>query len=202
MPRLTLPQKLLWISVLVAALGAIALRAWVDDEPVAATVTTGEPEVRADFRLIDQTGATRTQADFAGRWMLVLFGFTNCPDICPTGLATMAEVLDGLGSDAGAVQPLFVTVDPVRDTPAVLAEFVPAFHPSILGLTGTPEAVTSATKAFRIFAERIDDAAAPGGYMMEHSAPMYLFDPVGGFVRPFSYGTPADEIVADIKARI
>jgi protein SCO1/2 len=97
-------------------------------EPVAASVATGEPEIRADFRLVDQAGVTRTPEDFVGRWVLVLFGFTHCPDICPTGLATMAAVLESLGRDASAVQPVFITVDPERDTPAVLAEFVPAFH--------------------------------------------------------------------------
>lgn len=200
MPRLTRLQKGLWGVVAVAALAAVALRIWVEVPP-AAPVATGEPEVRADFRLVDQTGAPRTAEDFSGHWMLVLFGFTHCPDICPTGLATMAEVMDGLGRDAAAVQPVFITVDPERDTPEVLAEFVPAFHASIVALTGSPEGVRDATAAFRIFAERIDDAAAPGGYTMEHSAPMYLFDPEGRFVRPFSYGTPADEIVADIEAR-
>lgn len=200
MPRLTRLRTGLWVLVAIAALGAVALRSWVN-EPGAASVTTGAPEIRADFRLIDQNGAPRAPEDFAGRWMLVLFGFTNCPDICPTGLATMAEVMDGLGQAAASVQPIFVTVDPERDTPQALAEFVPAFHPDIVALTGSPEAVTAAIDAFRIFAERIEDASAPDGYTMEHSAPMYLFDAEGQFVRPFSYGTPADEIVADIDAR-
>lgn len=200
MPRLTRLQKALWALVAVAAVGASGLILWLDYR-APTPVQTGEADIRADFRLTDQAGTERTPEDFRGRWLLILFGFTHCPDICPTGLATMAEVMDGLGGDAAAVQPLFVTVDPLRDTPEVLAEFVPAFHPSILGLTGSPEAVKSATDAFRIFAERLEDAAAPDGYTMEHSAPMYLFDPQGRFVRPFSYGTPADEIVADIESR-
>lgn len=98
MPRLTRLQTLLWALVAVAALGALGLTLWVDDGPPP-LVQAGEADIRADFRLTDQAGAERTPADFRGRWLLVLFGFTHCPDICPTGLATMAEVMDGLGEE-------------------------------------------------------------------------------------------------------
>ena len=115
--------------------GALILRAYTPSPPSLAT-TVGEADVRSEFSLIDQTGTAVTEADFAGRWQLVFFGFTNCPDICPTTLAYMASVLDLLGPRPEQVAPLFITVDPARDTVPVMAEYVSNFHPRLVGLTG------------------------------------------------------------------
>jgi len=160
------------------------------------------PAFRAEFELTDHEGMTRTEEDFARRWMLVFFGFANCPDICPTTLAEVAAVMDALGSDAKQVQPLFISIDPERDTPQQLAEFVPAFDANIIGLTGTPDQIKRTSESFRIYFEKIEEAASPGGYTMGHSSQLFLFDPQGGYVGAWTYGTLAEEILSDLKARM
>jgi protein SCO1/2 len=161
----------------------------------------GEPLFRAAFELTDHTGAVRTQEDFAGRWMLVFFGFANCPDVCPTTMAEVAVVMEKLGAEAARVQPLFISIDPERDTPSALAEFVPQFDPAIIGLTGTPEQVARTADSFHIFYEKIKEATAPDGYSMGHSSQLFLFDGEAGYVMSWPYGTPAEDIVADLRER-
>src|SRR5918996_3071934 len=112
------------------------------DRPTGAA-TTAEVQIGGPFALVDHTGHTVTDADYRGKLMLVFFGFTHCPDVCPTTLQEIASALDVLGDEAGRVQPLFITVDPERDTPEVMAGYVDLFHPGIVGLTGTPEQVAS-----------------------------------------------------------
>ena len=201
--RLTRLQTILWTLVAVAALGAGGL-ALVERGRSSAGVgsTVSDDILRADFELTDHTGMVQTDEDFRGRWMLVFFGFANCPDVCPMGLATMAEALDALGDRAGGVRPLFVTVDPERDTPANLAEYAPRFHPSILGLTGTPEQIERTAKTFAIYRERIEDPAAPDGYTMGHTSSILLFDPEGAFVRIYEYDRSGAEIAADLADRM
>ncbi|RKF12500.1 SCO family protein [Roseovarius spongiae] len=161
-----------------------------------------EPPFSADFELTDHQGMVRTEEDFAGRWMLVFFGFTNCPDVCPTTLSEVAAVMEGLGDDAAMVQPIFITIDPERDTPMALADYVPLFDAGIIGLTGTPDQIVETSETFPIFYERIEQAAAPGGYTMGHTSHLFLFDPEAGFANSWSYGTPAEEILADLRERI
>tara|TARA_R110000751_G_scaffold47137_6_gene105637 strand:- start:2064 stop:2669 length:606 start_codon:yes stop_codon:yes gene_type:complete len=197
--RLTFLQKILWALAGVAALAFVWLLLWADYR--ADQAAEGEPAFRADFELTDHTGMVRTQEDYAGRWMLVFFGFANCPDVCPTTLAEIAAVMDGLGDDAAQVQPLFISIDPERDTPSVLADFVPRFEAGIVGLTGTPDQIERTADSFHIFYEKVEEAAAPGGYTMGHSSQLFLFDPAGGYVKAWSYGTPAEEILADLRGR-
>ncbi len=159
--------------------------------------------VKSEFDLIDHRGNQVSEAAFAGRWQLVFFGFTYCPDICPTTLATIAQVLDLLGGQAKRVAPLFITVDPERDTPEILAEYVSAFHPEITGLTGTPEQVRAATRSFRIFYGKQNDEHAPGGYVMSHSGYIYLMDPEGRYEAVFTEKRDsAEQIAAAIKQRL
>lgn len=195
--RLTFLQKILWALVGVAALAFGGLLLWTNDR-----AEEQEPAFRAAFELTDHTGVVRTQEDYAGRWMLVFFGFANCPDVCPTTLAEVAAVMDGLGEDAAQFQPLFITIDPERDTPSVLADFVPRFDAGIVGLTGTPEQIAKTAETFPIFYERLEDASAPDGYTMSHTSQLFLFDPKAGFVDSWPYGTPAEEILADLRERI
>lgn len=183
----------------VAALG-FGWLLWADDRSDQAA--KDEPAFRAAFELTDHTGAVRTQKDYAGQWLLVFFGYANCPDVCPTTLAEVAAVMDGLGADAAEVQPLFITIDPERDTPSALADFVPRFDAGIVGLTGTPDQIARTADSFRIFYEKIEEAAAPDGYTMSHSSQLFLFDPEGGYVKAWSYGTPAAEILADLRERV
>lgn len=131
-----------------------------------------------------------------------VFGFTNCPDVCPTTLSEVAAVMDGLGSDADRVQPLFISVDPERDRRLSLAEFTGAFHPSIIGLAGTEAETRAAADSFKIFYERDTDASAPDGYTMSHSPALYLVGPEGDWLRLFDYGTPAIDILADLQSRL
>ena len=132
--RLSALQKALWGLAAIAIVGFVWLQVSTRNEQRA-----DEPAFRADFELTDHQGMVQTDEDFAGRWMLVFFGFANCPDVCPTTLAEVAAVMDALGSDATQVQPLFISIDPERDTPQQLAEFVPAFDANIIGLTGTAD---------------------------------------------------------------
>jgi protein SCO1/2 len=197
-------QKGLWAAVAVAALGAGGLALFDARSPdtTASAEANERASVVAEFELTGHDGMMRTAEDFRGQWSLVFFGFTNCPDICPTTLAEVAQVMDDLGSQADAVQPLFISVDSERDRPEALAKYVPQFHPSILGLSGTPEQIEAAAASFKIFYERVPEETAPNGYTMGHTSQVFPFDPEGAFVRLYSYGTPAPEITADLRARI
>ncbi|KZD12401.1 electron transport protein SCO1/SenC [Oceanibaculum pacificum] len=158
--------------------------------------------IRPDYTLTAHTGETVTERNYLGKWQLVFFGFTHCPDICPTTLAEVATVMDGLGEAARNVQPLFISIDPERDRPAAMAEYVAAFHPALIGLTGEPEAVAEAAQSFYAYYEMQPQSDAPDGYTMSHSSALYLLDPNGRFVHLFSYGTPAAEIVEDLKEKL
>ena len=150
-----------------------------------------------DFRLTDQNGRVRTLADFRGKVVTVFFGYTHCPDVCPTVLAEMAQVMRELGPDARNVQVLFVTVDPERDTPEVLQKYVPAFYPSFLGLYGDAEAMARTAKEFKIIYQK--QALPGGGYSMDHSAGTYIYDRQGRLRLYASYGRGAAVLLHDIR---
>ena len=198
--RLSGIQKVLW------ALAGTALLVFAVFQFAGNRATTdedrSEPAFRAAFELTDHQGMIQTERDFAGRWMLVFFGFANCPDVCPTTLAEVAAVMEDLGTDVEKVQPIFISIDPERDTPAALAEFVPLFDAGIIGLTGTPEQIAETSETFPIFYERIEEASAPDGYTMGHTSHLFLFDPDAGFADSWAYGTPAEEILADLRERL
>jgi protein SCO1/2 len=194
-------QKVLWVLAGAAAFVFIWLLMWADYRADLAQAET-EPPFFAQFELPDHRGMVQTDEDFAGRWMLVFFGFTNCPDVCPTTLSEVAAVMEGLGDEAAKVQPIFITIDPERDTPTALAGYVPLFDAGIIGLTGTPEQIAATSETFPIFFERIEEATAPGGYTMGHTSHLFLFDPRAGFANSWPYGSPAEEILADLRKRI
>lgn len=154
------------------------------------------------FELTDQTGKTRTDRDFRGQLLLVYFGFTYCPDICPTDLQQIGLAMDQLGADAGKVQPLFVTLDPQRDTVESLAQYVPLFHPRLVGLTGSSDAVQKAADAYRVFFKRVTTGPKPGDYTVDHSAFIYLMDRNGKYLTFFPPGTDADKIVSMVRASL
>ena len=147
-----------------------------------------------DFRLIDHNGKARTLADFRGKAVVVFFGYTQCPDFCPTTLSELAAAMQKLGPDASRVQVLFVTVDPERDTRDVLARYVPAFDPSFLGLYGDEKATSEVTKEFKIIYQK-QPGTEPGSYTVDHSAGTYIFDPQGRLRVYESYG-PGPEVYA------
>jgi protein SCO1 len=196
--RLTGLQKGLWAAAGVAVLAYAGLMLLTG--PTRDTVT--EAPFRPTFALSDEAGQLRTSADFAGKYLLVFFGFTNCPDVCPTTLAEVAQAMDDLGADAAKVQPIFISVDPERDRRLGLADFTAAFHPAILGLAGDAAQTRAAADSFRIFYERTPDAAAPDGYTMSHSPALYLIGPNGDWLRQFTFGTPASEILAELQSRV
>lgn len=166
------------------------------------TASADAAAFRPEFALADADGQIRTSADFRGRYLLVFFGFTNCPDVCPTTLAEVASVMDDVGDNAGRVQPLFISIDPERDRRLGLTEFTTAFHPTILGLAGGEGATRAAADSFKIFFDRENDPVAPDGYTMSHSPALYLVGPDGDWLRQFTYGTPAAEILADLQSRL
>jgi protein SCO1/2 len=157
-------------------------------------VTLGGP-----FELLDQTGRAVTDRDFRGRPMLIFFGFTHCPDVCPTELQVFAEVLEKLGPRASLLAPIFISIDPERDTPEVMANYVALFDPRIIGLTGTPDQIAAVARAYRVFYAKVTPPGA-SGYVMDHSSFSYLIGPDGGFRALFRYGTAPEEIARAVAA--
>jgi cytochrome oxidase Cu insertion factor (SCO1/SenC/PrrC family) len=155
---------------------------------------------RGPFELVTHTGKTVTDRDYLGKYMLVYFGYTHCPDVCPIDLQIVSEAVDMLGKDGAKVQPVFVTVDPKRDTVKVMAEYVKHFHPRLIGLTGTSKQVDSAMQIYRMRARKYyPPDGDPGEYLVDHSAAIVLIGPAGGGLSLFPHGITADVIVADIK---
>ena len=152
------------------------------------------------YLLMNPQGRAVSNEDFRGRFQLITFGFVSCPDVCPTTLLQFKQVLEALGDQAARLQPILITVDPERDTGAILLEYTRAFDPRILGLTGSPELVRRAADNFRFKYEKVrEPGAAPNIYTMNHTAGMVLLDGEGRFVARFAYGMPAGEIARRIR---
>lgn len=152
-----------------------------------------------DFALTDHTGKPRTLADFRGKVVVVFFGFTRCPDVCPTTMVELKQVLGALGEDARRVQVLFVTVDPERDTPALLAQYVPAFDPSFLGLYGDLEATAKVAREFKVFYQKVP-GSKPDNYTVDHMAASYVLDTQGRLRLLVRHSNGAQALVSDLKA--
>jgi cytochrome oxidase Cu insertion factor (SCO1/SenC/PrrC family) len=150
--------------------------------------SVGQALVGGPFTLTDHTGKRVTEQDFRGRTLIVVFGFTFCPDICPTELQVISAALDQLGPKAKNVVPLFISVDPERDTPDQLAQYVKSFHPRLVGLTGTPEEIAAAAKAYRAYFKKVPDPKSSAGYTMDHSALIYVMRPDGAYQAHFTPG--------------
>jgi len=152
-----------------------------------------------ELNLTDHNGKARTLADFRGKVVTVFFGFTHCPDVCPTTLAEMAQVMKALGPDADKVQVLFITVDPERDTPQLLKQYVPAFHPSFLGLYGDLEATARTAKEFKVYYQKQSPRTAGGNYSVDHGAGTFILDREGRLRLFAQYGQGAGALVHDIR---
>lgn len=153
------------------------------------------------FTLTDHNGKSVSDKDYHGKFVLLYFGYTFCPDVCPTELNTVALAMEALGPLAEQVTPLFISVDPPRDTPARLKEFVNVFHPRMVGLTGTMEQVTTAAKAYRAYFRK-EDNGDPDYYMIDHTAKTYLLGPDGQYLTYYAYQTPPAEMAASVRSYI
>lgn len=170
--------------------------------PQAAAEEPAQGVIGGTFMLQDHRGRVVRDEEFRGKYMLIYFGYTFCPDVCPTGLQSLAQSLDLLGEDAKKVQPLFITVDPERDTAKVLADYVQAFHPDILGLTGPRPFVDSVISKYKVKVAKVPTPGAPDGYTVDHTASLFLMDRSGNYVRRFPHGTPPEDVAADLRKRI
>jgi protein SCO1/2 len=188
------------LALAVVVLGTLA---WLWLDPLGRQGTRealGPVPIGGAFTLVDQDGRPVTEQDFRGRWMLVYFGYTWCPDACPLGLTTIAAALDLMPPELAAqVTPVLITVDPERDTPAVLKGYVAAFHPRLVGLTGSPEEVAAALKAWRVFARKAR-IETDGGYLVDHSTFTYLMAPDGSYAAHFTHDVTPEELATRIAA--
>ena len=188
-------DRLFRIVLATVPAGAI-VAAFLGGLAIALAASIGGP-----FQLVDHTGRTVTEKSFDGRHLLVFFGYTYCPDFCPTELAIMGHAMDELGKLGNEVQPLFITVDPARDDVAALAEYVPSFHPRLLGLTGSKEQVRAAAKAYRVY-YRLNESDEDGAYLVDHSTFVYFMDPDGNYVTHFRFGQEPEKTAAIIRDHI
>jgi protein SCO1/2 len=190
------PRIFLILSVLLGLLAAACGQGAPAEEPPLKGAKVGGP-----FGLTDHNGRAVTDGSFAGKYRIVYFGFASCPDICPTDLAQIGQALRRLEKSdpdlAAKVQPLFITTDPERDTPAVMKEYVDAFHPRIVGLTGSPQQVADAAKAYAVYYAK--EPAEGGGYTMNHSRIIFLMDPEGAPIAMLPHDKGVDAIVAELK---
>ncbi|ALD89531.1 SCO family protein [Cupriavidus gilardii] len=187
-------------QLLLVALLALGLAACGQQKPTFQNIdVTGGSEFGKDFKLTDHTGKQRTLADFKGKAVVMFFGYTHCPDVCPTTMVEWKTVMEQLGPDADRVQVLFITVDPERDTQALLAQYVPAFDPRFLGMRPADEAaLRQLTKDFKVFYAKVP-GSSPGNYTVDHSAGSYVFDPEGRLRLFIRHGQGTEPIVKDMK---
>lgn len=193
-------QSLLWLAAGAAGLLSGCDRLSPGGQPATPSFKgidiTGADYARG-FSLTDFNGQTRTLADFQGRVVMLYFGFVQCPDVCPTALTRAAAVMERLGPRAGDLQVVFVTVDPERDTPELLREYMAAFHPSFLALTGNAEQIAQTAKDFRAFYKKVPTGSS---YTMDHTALSYLFDRQGRIRVALRHEQTADDYAADVRA--
>ncbi len=162
--------------------------------------TTSGAKIGGPFQLIDTNRQPVTQASLLGKPTAIFFGYTYCPEVCPTTLAELTSALEALGKDADRLNVVFVTVDPERDTPQQMKIYLSSFDPHIRGFTGSPGAIEAAVKAYRVFRQKVPGAG--GSYTYDHTSVVYLFDRKGGFVEPLGYGFPHETVVARLKALV
>jgi protein SCO1 len=184
-------------AVVAVALLALTAACSPDAPRFKASDVTGASFGR-DFALTDANGKARTLADFRGKAVVIFFGYTQCPDVCPTTLSALADAMKQLGPDADRVQVLFVTIDPARDTPALLAQYVPAFDPRFLGLYGSDEATQRVAREFKIIYQK-QPGSTPDTYTMDHSAGSFVFDPQGRLRLYVSHGQGPELFAHDLR---
>ncbi len=186
-------------SALAAMFAAAAVLAGCQSKPEFRNTDVTGADFASDFQLTGHDGKSYTLADFRGKAVVVFFGYTQCPDVCPTTMSELSEVMKTLGADADRVQVLFVTVDPERDTPELLASYVPAFDSRFLGLYGDVQATERTAKTFRVFYQKVPGKTA-GSYTVDHTAGSYVYDPSGKLRLFIKHGTGPEPIAHDLRA--
>jgi protein SCO1/2 len=184
---------------LIGALGGAAALILTRGPAGSNVATTGTALIGGPFTLIGQDGKPVTDQAFRGKYMLVFFGFTHCPDICPAELQVMAAALDELGPKANDIIPIFITLDPERDTPRVVADYVKNFGQRFVGLTGSPEAIAEAAKSYRVTYSKFQEDETKSDYTIDHSALVFLMGKDGEYLTHFAYGTPAAKMAETLK---
>ena len=211
MKRLPLTVLLIVAVLAIVAGGALWRLGDLRAQSATAAPSSSPAEFGGSFSLIDQHGMRRTDMDFRGKYMLIFFGYTYCPDVCPTTLAVQAEAFDQLGTRANRIVPIFISVDPKRDTPDKLKSYLSAFdpkppsaRPNFVGLTGTDEEIAKAADAYGVYYRaHLDGRAQDGaGYSVDHTGHVYLMSPEGKFVAYYTQGILADELAADLMLKV
>lgn len=194
-----LPLIVVTLVVAVFALGAwLNLRVAETPENAAVGGMVVNVSIGGPFELTDHNGARMNDAALRGKYALIYFGYTFCPDVCPTELGEIAAALDELGDAGEQVTPVMITIDPARDTPEVLAEYVPLFHERLIGLTGSDAEIKDVAEKYRVFYRRFEDPSFTF-YLMDHTSFVYLIDPKGAVASMFRYGTPPAEMANAIR---
>ena len=190
-----LSRPLIVVAAFAASLAiGLALTLWLLGGP---RIVTTASAIGGPFQLVDQSGQTVTDKNLQGKPTIIFFGFTHCPDVCPTALFEMSEILRAMDKDANRINAFFVSVDPERDTPAIMKDYLGSFDPNLKGLTGSPEAVAEIVSAYRVYAKKVP--LKDGDYTMDHTALIYLMDRDGRFVAPFNIKRRPEDAAADLK---
>jgi protein SCO1/2 len=189
------------VTVLMAAF-AVGLALW-SKTPQAPTVrSSGEALIGGDFMLTDQNGTAFTQDDLTGKFSLIYFGFTYCPDVCPAELGKMTAALEGLGDRAEKVRPVFITVDPERDDPETIKKYLDFFHEDFVGLTGTPEQIRRAADAYKVYFKKVEEEDPNKAYLMDHTSIVYLMGPDGKFVDHYTHNSTPQQMADSLKRHL
>ena len=192
-------SKLIAAAIMIIAalaIAALALTQW----PTKGPIGSGTALIGGPFTMVNQKGETVTEKNFEGHYTIYFFGYTFCPDVCPTELQVLTAALKELGPDGSKITPVFVSIDPERDKPKIIGEYVANFDSRLVGLTGTPEQLAAMARAFHVFYKKVPNAKDPQNYDMDHSSILYLMGPDGKFAKHFPYTTDAKALALELKS--
>lgn len=197
-------MKKIALTWLLCVLALVLLFAWMGDSvlPKVNHADSGDALVSADFTLVNGSGKTVTDEDFRGKYMLVYFGFTHCPDVCPTTLLMMSNALTSMGKAADKIQPIFISIDPERDSPKATALYTSHFSKNLVGLSGTPEQVKHAAESFKVFYTKVEQKNSALGYVVDHSGFIYLMGPDGKYIDHFASTVSEQELAEGLSHEV
>ncbi len=202
-----MPKQLTYaLAALLALILGFAMWQMTPDPAAGPVVTQGQALIGGPFALTDQAGKPRASGDYQGRYVLIYFGFTTCPDICPTELSKMTSALEALEKSApktaAKITPLFITIDPERDDVAALASYMGNFHPRFVGLTGSVPQINAVKDAYKVYAQKAFDKETPDTYLMDHSSFIYLMGPDGLYIAHYTMANTAEKIAASLSENV